>query len=91
MVRGKLAQEDLLAAVRDVGIYRSYVVGELHADWLDSDDGEDIATSSRQALRGRPRYMALIEFLKEELQHIKGNGTDSATRRGRRPRKTSPR
>lgn len=73
MVRGKLAQEDLLAAVRDVGIYRSYVVGELHADWLDSDDEEDIATSSRQALReDDPRYMALIEFLKEELQHIKG-------------------
>lgn len=72
MIRGKLAQEDLLSMVRDVGIYRSYIVGELHADWLDSDEAEDIATSSRQALReDDPRFNALVAFLRGELSHVK--------------------
>jgi hypothetical protein len=74
MIHGKLAQEDLLTLVRDVGIYRSYVVGELHANWLDSDEGEDIATSSRQALReDDPRFLALIAFLRGELSKIKSD------------------
>lgn len=72
MIRGKLAQEDLLTSIRDVGIYRSYLVGEVHADWLDNDDDEDITTSSRQALReDDPRYTALLEVLKSELSHVK--------------------
>ena len=27
---------------------RSYLVGEIHADWLDEDDGEDLITTDRQ-------------------------------------------
>ena len=50
IVRGKLAHEDLLQGLNENGIYASYLIGEIHADQLDIDDHEDIATSSRQRI-----------------------------------------
>ena len=64
MVRGKLAQEDLLDSFNEGGVYIKYVFGELHADFLDLDDEEDIATSSRQRIiEDDPRYVELVEFI----------------------------
>jgi len=48
MVRGKMAQEDILEDFNEGGMYSKYLIGELHADFLDINDQEDIATSSRQ-------------------------------------------
>lgn len=77
MVRGKLAQEDILDEFNEGGIYRSYVFGELHADFLDLDDEDDIATSSRQKIReDDPRYQQLLDFVKGELQNIQNSWTD---------------
>ena len=60
MVRGKLAQEDILEEFGEGGLYTKYIFGEIHANFLDLDDQEDIATTSRQRLiEEDPRYQAL--------------------------------
>lgn len=51
LVRGKLAQEDILAEFRIGGLYTKFLIGEISADFLDDDHLEDIATSNRQKLK----------------------------------------
>ena len=70
-VRGKAAQEDILADFSERGVYASYLIGELRVDELDTDDEDDAATSSRQKIvEDDPRYLALKEFIQRELKHI---------------------
>ena len=72
MVRGKLAQEDILEDIREAGFYNKYLIGEIHADFLDENDLLDIATSNRQEImRHDPRYIALRNWIKSELSHIR--------------------
>ena len=71
MVRGKLAQENILDEFGDQNLYSEYVIGEIHADFLDQDDKEDIATTSRQRLiEEDPRYQALKQFLGNQLSTV---------------------
>ena len=71
MVRGKLAQEDILEEFGEGGLYTKYLFGEIHADFLDLDDQDDIATTSRQRLiEEDPRYKALKSKLNDELKWI---------------------
>jgi hypothetical protein len=71
IVRGKLAHEDLLEEVKDNNIYQSYLLGEIQADYLDDDDREDIATSSRQRIiEDDPRYEELLGWLRSELASV---------------------
>lgn len=71
MVRGKLAQEDILEDFVEGGMYTKYLIGELHADFLDTDEGEDSATTSRQEIKkGDPRYVALKDWVLGELKNI---------------------
>ena len=77
MVRGKLAQEDILEEFGEGGLYTKYVFGEIHADFLDIDDEDDIATTSRQKLiEEDPRYQALKTKLQGELKFVQGRWTD---------------
>jgi hypothetical protein len=77
MVRGKLAHEDLLEEFNEAGIYRSYLIGELHADFLDMDESPDIATSSRQRIiEDDPRYQDLLTWLRAELTRIGNTWSD---------------
>jgi hypothetical protein len=76
-VRGKMAQEDILADFSERGVYASYLIGELRVEGLDLYDGpgtsidEDAATSSRQRLvEDDERYLELKEFIQSELKHI---------------------
>ena len=70
-VRGKVAQEDVLQGFRLGGMITKYMFGEINADFLDQDQKEDIATSSRQSIsEDDPRFKALKSFLRDELQHI---------------------
>lgn len=70
-MRGKLAQEDILADFGQKDIYADYVVGEIHCDDLDSDDEEDIATSSRQSLKfDDPRFEEVRKVILSELRYI---------------------
>lgn len=83
MVRGKLAQEDILEEFGEGGIYSKYVMGEIHADFLDEDDKDDIATTSRQRIiEDDPRYQTLKSKLKEELKIIQNEWTGLRTREG---------
>ncbi len=83
MVRGKLAQEDILEEFGEGGLYTKYLLGEIHADFLDLDDEEDIATTSRQRLiEEDPRYNALKQKLHSELKHIQSRWTDLRNEQG---------
>lgn len=71
MVRGKMAKPDLLEDFNDGRMYTKYLVGEIHADFLDYDDEEDIATSNREdVVKDDERYQELLDFLRNELNHI---------------------
>ncbi|MDD7919681.1 ATP-binding protein [Actinomycetospora callitridis] len=71
MVRGKLAHEDLLEELNEGGVFRSYLIGEVSANFLDLDDEADIATSSRQKIiEEDPRYLALLAWLRKEITRI---------------------
>jgi len=55
----------------DSRMFTKYLVGEIHADFLDYDDEEDIATSNREDMvKDDPRYQDLLDFLRGELNHI---------------------
>ncbi len=70
LMRGRVAQEDILQEYRLGGMITKYIFGEIHADFLDEDE-EDIATTSRQQLaEDHPKYKALKNFLDTELRHI---------------------
>ena len=83
MVRGKLAQEDILEDFTEGGLYTKYIIGEIHANFLDYDDLDDIATTNRQEIiKDDQRYMALRSWVKEELRHIKNQWTDLRKEKG---------
>jgi len=85
MVRGKLAQEDVLDVFNEGGMYTKYLIGEIHADFLDLDDEEDIATSSRQRIvEDDPRYTHLLNFLRKELKNIQNQWTDLRNEEGQK-------
>ena len=72
MVRGKLAQEDILQDIREAGFYNKYLIGEIHADFLDDNNLLDIATSNRQEIiKDDPRYISLRDWIKSELNYIR--------------------
>ncbi len=84
MVRGKLAQEDILEEFGEGGIYSKYIIGEIHADFLDIDGQEDIATTSRQRIiEDDPRYQTLRSKVREELKEIQRQWSDLRNERGR--------
>lgn len=71
MVRGKVAQEHTLDKFGEDGLYARYIVGEIHADYLDDDEEEDIVTSSRQTLiEDDPRVIELFNSIRKELKNI---------------------
>ncbi len=77
MVRGKMAQEDILEEFGEGGVYSTYVMGEIHADFLDVGDKDDTATTSRQhIIEDDPRYDRLREKIKKELKHIQSKWTE---------------
>lgn len=84
MVRGKLAQEDILEQFNEGRLFTKYLIGEIHADFLDLDDMEDSATSSRQRLiEDDPRYIALKQFILNEVKHIANRWTELREEEGK--------
>ena len=81
-MRGKVAQEDLLGDFGLKEIFADYIVGEIHCDDLDDGD-DDIATSSRQALKyDDPRFAEIRRFIHGELRYIAGQWTDLRNQQG---------
>ncbi|MCX6346082.1 MAG: ATP-binding protein [Armatimonadetes bacterium] len=75
MARGKLIHEDILKDIKEGGVFSKYLIGEIHADFLDMDEREDIATSNRQSLReDDERFQALKKFIQgnilKEIQKV---------------------
>ena len=71
VVRGKVAQEDILHEFRMGGMITKFMYGEIHAEFLDSDKEDDIATSGRQKIiEDDPRCKALKAFIEKELKYI---------------------
>lgn len=69
--RGRLIHENVLDRLNDGRLYTKYLTGQIEADFLDTDDKPDIATSDRQRLQeDDARYVALITFLRETLNEI---------------------
>jgi hypothetical protein len=67
---GRVFAEDILPEANSAKYYQSYLVGEIHADFLDSDD-IDRATASREAIKkDDPRYRALISFIQAALESV---------------------
>lgn len=74
MAWGKLVQEDLLADIKEGGLFTKYLSGEIRADFLDLDDEDDIATSDRQRLKQTdPRYEKLRRWVADEILKTVGN------------------
>lgn len=62
---GKLVHENLLKDMKEGGVWTKYVIGEIDANYLDSDE-EDIITSARQSLQeDHPRFIQLKEFIQK--------------------------
>ena len=82
-MRGRVAQEDILGDFGFKEIFADYIVGEIHCDALDEDEGEDIATSNRQSLKcDDARFETVREAVRSELRHIAGQWTDLRNRHG---------
>lgn len=72
--RGKLAQEDILAYYNEGGMYASYLIGEIHADFLDADDQKDIATTNRQQFNENDvRFQKLTGHIQKLLKSIQAS------------------
>lgn len=69
--RGRLVHENVLDRLNDGRLYTKYLTGQIEADFLDSDDQPDIATSDRQRVQeDDERYIHLITFLKSRLNQL---------------------
>lgn len=77
ITRGKLAQEDMLSTFGEGGVYASYLIGEINADFLDDDNASDISTSNRQQyIEDDDRYQALKSHTYKLLKSIQSKWTD---------------
>ncbi|MDA8002130.1 MAG: ATP-binding protein [Alphaproteobacteria bacterium] len=85
MMRGKLAQENILDDFEEGGVYTKYVVGVIHAEFLDEDDKDDITTTNRQGIKEEDeRYIALRGKIWECLKEIQSRWTDLRAEEGHR-------
>lgn len=83
IVRGKVALEDILPELAQSGLYANYLVGEIHADFLDDDNDEDIATSSRQDFKKNDeRYIMIRDAIKGHLKTVQQKWEELRVKRG---------
>ncbi len=67
---GRVFAEDVLTEANSAKYYQNYLVGEIHANFLD-EDNVDRATASREAIKkDDPKYQSLIGFVRTTLESI---------------------
>lgn len=82
---GRVFAENVLSEASSAKYYQNYLVGEIHADFLDEDD-TDRATASREAIkRDDPKYQALLGFIRTTLVDIGDQWDDWRTLLGLNP------
>jgi hypothetical protein len=65
---GKLIHEDLLKDMKAGGVFTKYLMGEIRADFLDSDEKTDIVTSDRQSLKeSDSRFLKLKTYFQDTV------------------------
>lgn len=70
---GRVFQEDVLPVLNNSDHFNSYLVGEIHADFLDQDE-IDRATASREAIKQNdPKFMALLGHLRGQMKKVADN------------------
>lgn len=68
--RGRIFQEDVLGELGNSAVFNSYLVGEVHADFLD-EDSVDRATANREAVKhGDPLVIQVRNRLSIVLKEI---------------------
>ncbi|HAX5069945.1 TPA: hypothetical protein JZG34_004489 [Escherichia coli] len=88
--RGRLFQENILDDINDGGIYTKYLTGQLEADFLDTDEDEDIATSDRQrVVEDDPRYQYLKSLVKIALRKVASQWSSLREKQGAKEAKES--
>lgn len=81
LARGKLIHEDVLKDLKEGDVYSKYLVGEVHADFMNTNSLPDIVTSDRQSVKqDDERYQKLKDFVRAILKKSRINGAISATR-----------
>ena len=76
---GRVFSEDVFHEASSAMYYQSYLVGEIHADFLDSDK-IDRATASREAIKkDDPEYQALLVLIRSSLEKISSRWDDWRT------------
>lgn len=67
---GRVFAENVLGGLNSAKYYQNYLVGEIHANFLDEDE-TDRATASREAIKkDDPKYRALMSFAMSTLESI---------------------
>jgi len=80
---GKLIHEDILGDLKEGGIFSKYLIGEIYADFMDSNDEDDIVTSDRQSVKqDDERYEKVKELARVSLKKIQSRWTDLRNERG---------
>jgi len=80
LARGRLVDEDILHRIAGAEVYTKYITGQIEADFLDDDDGEDIVTSNRQRLiEDDPRFERLIDYLRNCIRKIASQWSETRT------------
>ncbi len=80
---GKLIQEDVLKDLKESGVYSKYLIGEIDANFMDSDTEDDIVTSSHQSVKEDDiRYEALKKFVQAILKRIQSQWRDLRNEKG---------
>lgn len=83
IVRGKVAEEDLLNWYGEGGVFTRYVVGDIEADVLDDSEKDDIATTGRQlVIEDDPRFSQLREFLDRQIHEVQNKWLSLREREG---------
>lgn len=88
IVRGKMAKENMLTEISSSKHFTEYLFGDIHADFMDDTDEEDIHTTNRENFKKEDwRYINLRSHLTKLARKIseewddyrEDQGTDEAT------------
>lgn len=70
-VNGRLREKDILRHFPTTRIVENYVYGQIHYDELDSGDGKDVFTSSREGIISNdPQYNLLLKEIERMFREI---------------------
>lgn len=72
VVRGKVAKEDILPEIKEDRLFKMYLIGELHIDYFDNDELDEMSISNRQDfneedLRYKDAILKITDVIKKTI------------------------